>query len=218
METFLRARALRESFIVQKYIENPLLIEKRKFDLRMYVLVISEPRKVFLYPEGYVRTCSMQYKSDDISDQRIHLTNDAVQKDAKEYGAFEDCNKLSFEQFEKALQSKLDFKRDVYPQIKQCVSELFSAASKRMLNPKENLPGTFELMGLDFMLDDESHVQLIEVNTSPALFRKGAHLKELLPQVMEEVLQKALDPWFPPPQHASYPDKLNVFEEIPIGL
>ena len=81
-----------------------------------------------------------------------------------------------------------------------------------------NLPGTFELMGLDFMLDDESHVQVIEVNTSPALFRKGAHLKELLPQVMEEVLQKALDPWFPPPQHASYPDKLNVFEEIPIGL
>jgi tubulin--tyrosine ligase len=39
---------------------------------------------------------------------------------------------------------------------------------------------------------------LLEVNSSPALFRAGAYLSDLLPRVMEEVVQKAVDPWFPP--------------------
>lgn len=33
-------------------------------------------------------------------------------------------------------------------------------------------------------------VYLVEVNTSPALFRVGAVLTELLPRVVEEVVQK----------------------------
>ena len=39
---------------------------------------------------------------------------------------------------------------------------------------------------------------LIEVNTCPALACHGAVLQDLLPRVMEEVVQKAIDPLFPP--------------------
>ena len=42
-------------------------------------------------------------------------------------------------------------------------------------------------------------VYLIEVNTCPALALRGAVLQDLLPRVMEEVVQKAVDPLFPPP-------------------
>jgi hypothetical protein len=41
-------------------------------------------------------------------------------------------------------------------------------------------------------------VYLIEVNTCPALGLHGAVLQDLLPRVMEEVVQKAIDPLFPP--------------------
>lgn len=41
-------------------------------------------------------------------------------------------------------------------------------------------------------------VYLIEVNTCPALACHGAVLEDLLPRVMEEVVQKAIDPLFPP--------------------
>lgn len=41
-------------------------------------------------------------------------------------------------------------------------------------------------------------VYLIEVNTCPALGCHGAVLQDLLPRVIEEVVQKAIDPLFPP--------------------
>jgi hypothetical protein len=40
--------------------------------------------------------------------------------------------------------------------------------------------------------------QTPQVNTSPALFRAGAYLADLLPRLVEEVVQKAVDPLFPP--------------------
>jgi len=45
------------SFIVQKYMENPLLISGRKFDIRMWILYTHE-MKIYLFKQGYIRTSS----------------------------------------------------------------------------------------------------------------------------------------------------------------
>ena len=94
IESFLRSHTIKESYIVQKYIENPCLIDGRKFDIRVYVLVTSEP-KLYLHEGGYIRTCSVSYNRDDVRALDSHLTNDAVQKNSSAYGAHEDCNKVS---------------------------------------------------------------------------------------------------------------------------
>jgi|LauGreDrversion4_2_1035121.scaffolds.fasta_scaffold108693_3 hypothetical protein len=47
-------------FVIQKYIENPLLIKDRKFDIRLWVL-ISYDHKCYLFPEGYLRLSSYKY-------------------------------------------------------------------------------------------------------------------------------------------------------------
>jgi len=39
------------TWVVQKYLERPLLINKRKFDIRMYAL-IRYPYDVFFYRDG----------------------------------------------------------------------------------------------------------------------------------------------------------------------
>ena len=84
------------SFIIQKYIEKPLLINKRKFDIRVWVL-INQDMEVYFFKEGYLRTSCFEYKlSDNCKDQFVHLTNNAVQKNAKEYGKFEEGNMLDF--------------------------------------------------------------------------------------------------------------------------
>eukprot|EP00955_Chlamydomonas_euryale_P058233 357002-Chlamydomonas_euryale.AAC.5 len=54
--------------IVQKYIDAPLLVGGRKFDLRAYVLV-TPGREVFLHREAYVRTCATPYSLSDVSNK-----------------------------------------------------------------------------------------------------------------------------------------------------
>ena len=88
---------------VQKYIDNPLLINGCKFDLRLYVLLTGvDPLKVYLYQEGLVRfdnfSCNNfllhlvarfathQYTNDSaqLGNNFIHLTNYSINKENKE--------------------------------------------------------------------------------------------------------------------------------------
>ena len=51
-----------ESLVVQEYLHYPLLLDKLKFDIRLYVLVLScDPLKIFLFKEGLVRFATMDY-------------------------------------------------------------------------------------------------------------------------------------------------------------
>ena len=71
----------RSSYIIQKY-KHTLLINKRKFDLRIFALFtnINGHRKAYFFQEGYLRTASKEFTTKNLSNRFIHLTNDAVQK------------------------------------------------------------------------------------------------------------------------------------------
>ena len=68
-----------DKFVIQKYLEKPLLLSNRKFDIRLWVLVNHEG-KCFLFKEGYIRTSSVEYDTspDSLDKAFIHLTNNAV--------------------------------------------------------------------------------------------------------------------------------------------
>ena len=90
-----------KTFVVQKYLEKPMLIQDRKFDIRCWILV-TDDMKVYFFKEGYLRTSSSLFTmdSDAISKRDVHLTNNAVQKNCGDYGKFEDGNQMSFKQFQ----------------------------------------------------------------------------------------------------------------------
>jgi len=45
--------------VVQRYIDNPYLINETKFDLRLYILITSiNPLRLYLYDNGLVRFAS----------------------------------------------------------------------------------------------------------------------------------------------------------------
>lgn len=48
------------SALIQKYMENPFLYNKRKFDMRCYILIttVNGIVKGYWYEEGYIRTTS----------------------------------------------------------------------------------------------------------------------------------------------------------------
>ncbi len=82
---------------MQRYIHNPLLINRRKFDIRTYALMtsINGNLKGYFYHEGYLRTSCREFTMNNLSNKFIHLTNDAIQKKAEDYGKYESANKLS---------------------------------------------------------------------------------------------------------------------------
>lgn len=75
--------------VAQQYISKPLLIDNKKFDLRIYVLVTScDPLRVYLFQDGLVRLCTAEYVAPNVGniDQRfMHLTNYAVNKHSSDF-------------------------------------------------------------------------------------------------------------------------------------
>ena len=64
------------------------------------------------------------------------------------------------------------------------------------MNPekRENL---FELFGFDFLIDEDFRTWLIEINTNPYLGKPNEFIKELLPNMLDDLLSIVLDEKFP---------------------
>jgi hypothetical protein len=64
------------------------LIDGFKYDLRIYVFVISyEPLKIYLYNEGLVRFATIKYSNegDKLDQMMIHLTNFSLNKEGENF-------------------------------------------------------------------------------------------------------------------------------------
>eukprot|EP00758_Cryptobia_borreli_P015652 Tbor_TRINITY_DN6043_c2_g3::TRINITY_DN6043_c2_g3_i1::g.11019::m.11019/K16582/TTLL6_13; tubulin polyglutamylase TTLL6/13 len=109
-----------DNYIVQEYISRPLLIDERKFDLRVYVLVTSmfPIPSIFIYEDGLVRICTKRYERPTESNTRdacAHLTNYAVNKKSDNFvfcrdpeGKGDSGNKRSFGWFNLWLDEELE--------------------------------------------------------------------------------------------------------------
>ncbi|TMW60744.1 hypothetical protein Poli38472_000786 [Pythium oligandrum] len=75
--------------VAQQYVRNPLLIEGKKFDLRIYVLVsCCDPLCVYLFKDGLVRMCTADYvapNAENMEHRFMHLTNYAVNKHSNNF-------------------------------------------------------------------------------------------------------------------------------------
>lgn len=159
--------------IVQKYVERPLLVRKcRKFDIRQWILITSlEPVKVFGFSECYLRLSSRAYSLDinQLTDNFIHLTNHAIQKSAESIDCSESfaCDTMmSQREFIEELLSKYGedlFTSKVLPQLKNLAIDAVESVADRLVR----VGGGFEWLGLDFIVDEDLNVSLLEVNTSP---------------------------------------------------
>ena len=71
-------------------------------------------------------------------------------------------------------------------------------ACYKSLDP-EKRHHSFEILGYDFMLDDNFKVYLIEANTNPCLETTCPILHKIITDVVDSGLRISLDPLFPPP-------------------
>ena len=73
--------------VVCQYINNPLLIDGYKFDLRVYVALMSiNPLRIYIYEDGLVRFATQKYKSGvDKGAKYTHLTNYSLNKNSANF-------------------------------------------------------------------------------------------------------------------------------------
>jgi len=76
-------------------------------------------------------------------------------------------------------------------------STLPFSATRRKLNQNKHKQ-CFELFGLDYILDTDNNVWLIEVNTNPCLEESSKLLKTLMPRMLDDAFKLTLDQMFPP--------------------
>lgn len=90
--TGLQAAALpkKKKVVVQRYLARPYLIDGRKFDLRIYVLVSGvDPLRVYIHDEGLTRISTAKYTLKNLTNNFAHLTNYSINKNAPNFKAAE---------------------------------------------------------------------------------------------------------------------------------
>ena len=63
----------------------------------------------------------------------------------------------------------VSFYNRILPQIKNRTADVFKAAGNKLIGEVRSDYNGFEWLGLDFMLDEDLNLSLIEVNTNPCL-------------------------------------------------
>ena len=87
------------------------------------------------------------------------MTNDAVQKKHKDYGRYEQANKLSFNDLEAILIQTERNRTEVVADMKNLAIHSIKSAQDKLKAPKNIF--AFEIFGYDFLIDKEGKVWLI---------------------------------------------------------
>jgi len=180
----------------------------------MLISCINGVYKGYWYQEGYLRTSSKEFNLKNIANKQIHLTNDAIQKKFDDYGKWETGNKLSYCEFERYLETTykgtVNFYKNIYPQMKSIATDTIRAAYG-IIDPQKR-ENTFEIFGLDFMIDSMFKVWLIEVNSNPDITIPCPKLGILIPNMIENAFRIVIDPLFPP--NDNFLKKMNIPKNI----
>mmetsp|Transcript_22374 Transcript_22374/g.29262 ORF Transcript_22374/g.29262 Transcript_22374/m.29262 type:complete len:397 (+) Transcript_22374:105-1295(+) len=159
----------RASYIISRYIENPLLVGGKKFDLRLYVLVTSfRPLRAYLSLHGFARFCNVKYSSDaaELDNPYIHLTNVAIQKHNDDYNNVHG-GKWHIRDLRLYLESTrgAEATERLFSKMNQLIVHSLLACQDVMINDRH----CFECYGYDLLIDDDLKPWLVEVNASPSL-------------------------------------------------
>eukprot|EP01016_Furgasonia_blochmanni_P052304 TRINITY_DN8324_c0_g1_i1.p1 TRINITY_DN8324_c0_g1~~TRINITY_DN8324_c0_g1_i1.p1 ORF type:complete len:644 (+),score=179.94 TRINITY_DN8324_c0_g1_i1:2-1933(+) len=193
-----RCGEIKANTVLQTYIHNPLLVEGRKFDFRIYMLVASTDPFVVYYHDGFLRVSLQEYKTDS-GDKAVHLTNTEFSKEIfKEAEARgENSTELRNKQMwtldklqEYLLKEKLiknDKWLDEYlrPAFKRSFAHLVRMARDGFYKD----PRIYQLWGIDFMLDVDLNLWLIECNAIPAMTGTSEEKEKLMINMLKSLFE-----------------------------
>ena len=199
-------------WVLQAYIERPLLVRNRKFHIRTYVLALGS-LQVFVYQDMLVLTATEPYTNAPLSHTHAHLTNTAHQVSHPDFNP-DDCV-FSLDELPNISSSKLPdgFVSTIKTKINTLVGELFDAY-KGEFAVFQPLPNCFELYGLDFMIDTELNTWLLEVNPGPDFKQTGKNLQNVIGTLMTDTVNIISQHYFNESSTSNSPLVLGNFNHV----
>ncbi|XP_058302099.1 tubulin polyglutamylase TTLL11 isoform X6 [Hylobates moloch] len=185
--------------VVQEYICKPLLIDKLKFDIRLYVLLKSlDPLEIYIAKDGLSRFCTEPYQEPTPKNLHhifMHLTNYSLNIHSGNFVHSDSASTGSKRTFSSIL-CRLSSKG---VDIKKVWSDIISLVIKTViaLTPELKVfyqsdiptgrpgPTCFQILGFDILLMKNLKPILLEVNANPSM--RIEHEHELSPGVFENV-------------------------------
>eukprot|EP00899_Mesostigma_viride_P024443 jgi/Mesvir1/5183/Mv15318-RA.1 len=160
--------------IVTEYIRPPLLVEGRKFHLRVYVGVVSfEPLTVFFHP-GYVKFGQRAYddSAENASDPYRHFTNipNPLSYEANVLWAYDELDWYLSAVARRVAPGYVN--ATLMPLLKRVA--VFSMRLLHAVVPAGHEGRFYHEYSLDFFLDDLLRVYLLEINA-----RTGTQLVDM---------------------------------------
>ena len=181
--------------IIQKYLDRPLLYNKRKFDIRCFVLVDSN-LNVFFCREGHLKGSSELYDLNN-TNKLIHITNYSLQKKSANFEQYEDGNEISYNDFKNYMKYNnisLENFNKMIEQMKYLVEISFKSIGKKLI--KTNPVLCFEIFGYDFIVDNDFKPWILEINNNPGLCISSPVIQKLVPRMLDDAFRLTIDKVF----------------------
>ena len=183
-----------DHIILQKYLEKPLLYQGRKFDIRIWILIIGgQENYVYIFKQGHLKATCDEF---DINSNSpfIHLTNYSVQKHNIDFSKKEIGNEISYQDFQDELDKQntgKNFLKDIYPKIVYIIRLAIGSAKSNINRCNRN--NCFEIFGCDFILDEKYKPYLLEINMNPGLEISSPLISKLVPRMVDDALKLTID-------------------------
>ncbi|XP_067660709.1 tubulin polyglutamylase TTLL11-like [Haliotis asinina] len=183
--------------IVQEYLSNVFLLEKFKFDLRVYVTVTNvEPLEFYICKEGLARFSTIPYENPtnkNLQEVFMHLTNYSLNKRSSTFNQSEKDEEGSKRKLTSVFQQMDAMGHDtdwIWEQIEHIVCKtMIAIVGELKIHTQTSMPSgkpgptCFQILGFDILLLKSLKPILLEVNANPSLSIFGE--QEVVPGVFE---------------------------------
>tara|TARA_B100001175_G_scaffold303221_1_gene298014 strand:- start:952 stop:2103 length:1152 start_codon:yes stop_codon:yes gene_type:complete len=153
--------------IVQKYIKNTFMINKRKLNLRIYLLIVIKNNKLksYYYKNGKCIYTNKDYNNSlELEENITSLNMDVKIYKKNPFDLFELCKYLGDEKYLILLNNL----KNNLKSLENCYKNILLK-----LNINNNKNTYFQLFGLDYIFSNNLDVYLLELNKGPDMSSKN---------------------------------------------